>query len=82
LLLTLTVVVIYLQLWHSFDDVNEVICAKPRIEDHSNVVSISLSTSNPFMCSVVSKVYLFPLPFLYGINNPALRIFSFHVGIL
>ncbi|CAD6203437.1 unnamed protein product [Miscanthus lutarioriparius] len=43
------------QLWHSFDDVNEVICAKPRIEDHSNVVSISLSTSNPFMCSVVSK---------------------------
>ncbi|KXG39478.1 probable ADP-ribosylation factor GTPase-activating protein AGD14 isoform X3 [Sorghum bicolor] len=43
------------QLWHSFDDANEVVCAKPRIEDHSNVVSISLSTSNPFMCSVVSE---------------------------
>jgi len=48
------------QLWHSFDDVNGVVShdqhyAQPRIDDHRNVVNISLSTSNPFMCSVVSK---------------------------
>lgn len=74
--------VVHLQPWHSFDDVNGVVCAQPQIDEHSNVVSISISTNNPFMCSVASKVYLFPLPFLYGINNPVLRIFSFHVGIL
>lgn len=80
-LLTLTVDAFYLQLWHSFDDANGIVCAQPRIDDHSNTASISLSTSNPFMCSIVLKVYLFP-PFLHGINNPALSIFSFHVGIL
>ncbi|CAN6289590.1 unnamed protein product [Urochloa humidicola] len=46
------------QLWHSFDDVNGPIpqlCAQTRIDEHKNVVNISLSTSNPFMCSVASK---------------------------
>ncbi|OEL28250.1 hypothetical protein BAE44_0010730, partial [Dichanthelium oligosanthes] len=48
------------QLWHSFDDVNgavshDQICAQPQIVEHRNVVNISLSTSNPFMCSVASK---------------------------
>lgn len=43
------------QLWHSFDDANGIVCAQPRIDDHSNTASISLSTSNPFMCSIVLK---------------------------
>ncbi|PAN49897.1 hypothetical protein PAHAL_9G483100 [Panicum hallii] len=48
------------QLWHSFDDVDGVVShdqcyAQPQNDDHRNVVNISLSTSNPFMCSVVSK---------------------------
>ncbi|CAL4930753.1 unnamed protein product [Urochloa decumbens] len=46
------------QLWHSFDDVNEAVpqlCAQTQTDEHKNVVNISLSTSNPFMCSVASK---------------------------
>lgn len=43
------------QLWHSFDDANGIVCAQPRIDDHSNTASISLSTSNPFVCSIVLK---------------------------
>ncbi|CAN6301070.1 unnamed protein product [Urochloa humidicola] len=46
------------ELWHSFDDVNESVpqlCAQNQIDKHKNVVNISLSTSNPFMCSVASK---------------------------
>ncbi|CAL4922420.1 unnamed protein product [Urochloa decumbens] len=48
------------QLWHSFDDVNgavshDQLCAQPLVDEHRNVVSISLPTRNPFMCSVASK---------------------------
>ncbi|XP_062211093.1 probable ADP-ribosylation factor GTPase-activating protein AGD14 isoform X2 [Phragmites australis] len=48
------------QLWHSFDDVNGVVahyppCAQPRSDEHKNAVNFSLSTSNPFTCSVASK---------------------------
>ncbi|KAG0551313.1 hypothetical protein BDA96_01G412600 [Sorghum bicolor] len=37
------------QLWHSFDDANEVVCAKPRIEDHSNVESYDDDSQKVFM---------------------------------
>ncbi|KAM0875268.1 hypothetical protein ACQ4PT_036951 [Festuca glaucescens] len=49
------------QLWHSFDDatgvmINDHSTAGPLWNEHQNVVNVSLGTSNPFTCSVVSEV--------------------------
>ncbi|XP_047072294.1 probable ADP-ribosylation factor GTPase-activating protein AGD14 [Lolium rigidum] len=48
------------QLWHSFDDatgvmINDHSTAGPLCNEHQNVVNVSLGTSNPFTCSVVSE---------------------------
>jgi hypothetical protein len=55
----------YLQLWHSFDDLNETashdqLSEKLQSVEVRNVVNIPPSTSNPFTCSLASKVHPFP----------------------
>lgn len=49
-----------LQLWHSFDDASETMTlnlsnAQLQTNEHKNVDNNSLTTSNPFTCSITSK---------------------------
>lgn len=59
---------VYLQIWHSFDNISGImghnlLSAQPQTNKHENVDNVSLTTSNPFTCSIVSKVTCFPLQF-------------------
>lgn len=48
------------QIWHSFDNISGImghnlLSAQPQTNKHENVDNVSLTTSNPFTCSIVSK---------------------------
>ena len=66
--------VVYLQLWHSFDDATGIISndhsgAEPLSNELTNVVDV---TNNPFSCPISSKVAFFPVKFcMWFINNTA-----------
>lgn len=56
----LVVSLVFLQLWHSFDDASETMTlnlsnAQLQTNEHKNVDNNSLTTSNPFTCSITSK---------------------------
>lgn len=63
-----------LQLWHSFDDASETMTlnlsnAQLQTNEHKNVDNNSLTTSNPFTCSITSKVPLSSQVIFMVLNN-------------
>lgn len=70
----LVVSLVFLQLWHSFDDASETMTlnlsnAQLQTNEHKNVDNNSLTTSNPFTCSITSKVPLSSQVIFMVLNN-------------